>query len=74
MRRTRALPGGTALRSMSSQLPFSVWLAISARSAAVHPERSSRSACFRVFGSAAEEEASIAHPVLRVVPMDRLVS
>eukprot|EP00965_Chrysotila_dentata_P221038 6192156-Pleurochrysis_carterae.AAC.2 len=72
--RTSALPGGTALRSMSSQLPLSVWFAISARSAAVHPVRSSRNACLRVFGSVLEEEARRAQPVLRVGPMGRVES
>eukprot|EP00965_Chrysotila_dentata_P099060 3276097-Pleurochrysis_carterae.AAC.1 len=74
IRRTSALPGGTALRSLSSELPLSVWLAILARSAAVHPVRSSRNACLRVFGSVMEEKASKAQPVLRLVPMGRLVS
>eukprot|EP00965_Chrysotila_dentata_P230123 6197588-Pleurochrysis_carterae.AAC.1 len=50
MSRTRERPGGTDERSMSSQLPLDVWFAISARSAAVHPVRSSRRACLRVLG------------------------
>eukprot|EP00965_Chrysotila_dentata_P060488 2004856-Pleurochrysis_carterae.AAC.5 len=63
--RTSDLPGGTSLRSMSSQLPLSVWLAISARSAAVQPARSSRKACLRVFGSVLDEVARRTQPVLR---------
>eukprot|EP00965_Chrysotila_dentata_P148163 4891002-Pleurochrysis_carterae.AAC.1 len=74
IRRTSALPVGTALRSMSSQLPLSVWLAISARSAAVQPERSSRKACLRVFGSALQEDARRTHPVLRAVAWGRAES
>eukprot|EP00965_Chrysotila_dentata_P121671 4022165-Pleurochrysis_carterae.AAC.1 len=62
MRRTSDRPGGTELRSISSQLPLSVWLAISARSVAVHPARSSRKACLRVFGSVWEEEARRTQP------------
>eukprot|EP00965_Chrysotila_dentata_P049302 1633750-Pleurochrysis_carterae.AAC.1 len=64
MRRTSDRPAGTAVLSISSQLPFSAWLAISARSAAVHPARSSRKACLRVFGSALDVWATKAHPVL----------
>eukprot|EP00965_Chrysotila_dentata_P194277 6176276-Pleurochrysis_carterae.AAC.2 len=51
MRRTRDLPAGTSERSIIDQLPFALWLAISARSAAVHPSLSSASACFWDFGS-----------------------
>eukprot|EP00965_Chrysotila_dentata_P099318 3283772-Pleurochrysis_carterae.AAC.1 len=49
-------------------------MAISARSAAVHPARSSRKACLRVFGSVWEEEARRTQPVLRVEPMGRAAS
>eukprot|EP00965_Chrysotila_dentata_P027992 930577-Pleurochrysis_carterae.AAC.5 len=51
MRRTSARPDGTSERSIIVQLPFALWFAISARSAAVHPSRSSVNACLRVFGS-----------------------
>eukprot|EP00965_Chrysotila_dentata_P248604 6208433-Pleurochrysis_carterae.AAC.2 len=71
MRRTSDRPGGTAPRSISSQLPLSVWLAISARSAAVQPARSSRRACLRVFGSDCENEARRTQPVLQVEPIGR---
>eukprot|EP00965_Chrysotila_dentata_P029864 993583-Pleurochrysis_carterae.AAC.1 len=47
---------------MGSQLPLLVWLAISARSAAVQPSRSSRRACLRVLGSALVAVASSASP------------
>eukprot|EP00965_Chrysotila_dentata_P255675 6212306-Pleurochrysis_carterae.AAC.2 len=57
MRRTSERPDGTDERSITSQLPLLVWLAISARSAAVHPSRSSRSACLRVLGSVLRAEA-----------------
>eukprot|EP00965_Chrysotila_dentata_P212492 6187077-Pleurochrysis_carterae.AAC.1 len=66
MSRTRERPGGTSLRSTSCQLPLFSWLAISARSAAVQPARSSRRACLRVFGSAwPVAVATRAQPVLR---------
>eukprot|EP00965_Chrysotila_dentata_P241063 6204063-Pleurochrysis_carterae.AAC.1 len=47
MSRTSARPAGTDVRSMTSQLPLLEWFRISARSAAVQPSRSSRSACLR---------------------------
>eukprot|EP00965_Chrysotila_dentata_P236574 6201395-Pleurochrysis_carterae.AAC.1 len=60
---------------MSSQLPLAAWFEISARSAAVHPSRSSRSACLRVLGSPAEEDASMAHAVeAGVLQLSRTVS
>eukprot|EP00965_Chrysotila_dentata_P191557 6174599-Pleurochrysis_carterae.AAC.1 len=62
MRRTSARPAGTAERSMTSQLPLLEWLTISARSAAVHPSRSSQRACFRVLGSVLTTEARSAEP------------
>eukprot|EP00965_Chrysotila_dentata_P149571 4939423-Pleurochrysis_carterae.AAC.2 len=64
MSRTSDRPGGTELRSISSQLPLSTWLAISALSAAVQPARSSRRACLRV-------EASRTQPVLHAEPKGR---
>eukprot|EP00965_Chrysotila_dentata_P024057 797159-Pleurochrysis_carterae.AAC.2 len=60
--RTRDRPCGTDERSISSQLPLLAWLAISARSAAVQPSRSSRRACLRVLGSVLPGEASITLP------------
>eukprot|EP00965_Chrysotila_dentata_P094216 3115135-Pleurochrysis_carterae.AAC.1 len=51
MSRTSERPGGTSERSIIVQLPLARWLAISARSAAVHPWGSSDRACLRVFGS-----------------------
>eukprot|EP00965_Chrysotila_dentata_P235179 6200605-Pleurochrysis_carterae.AAC.4 len=63
MRRTSARPAGTDVRSMPSQLlPLLEWLRISARSAAVQPSRSSRSACLRVWGSVLTAEARSAEP------------
>eukprot|EP00965_Chrysotila_dentata_P139232 4603829-Pleurochrysis_carterae.AAC.1 len=62
MSRTSARPAGTDVRSMTSQLPLLVWLAISVRSAAVHPSRLSRSACLRVLGSVLRAEAKSAEP------------
>eukprot|EP00965_Chrysotila_dentata_P008086 263727-Pleurochrysis_carterae.AAC.6 len=59
---------------MSSQLPLSVWLAISARSAAVQPVRASRKACLRVFGSELVADARRAQPVLRIEAMGRAES
>eukprot|EP00965_Chrysotila_dentata_P124436 4112851-Pleurochrysis_carterae.AAC.1 len=62
MRRTMLRPAGTSERSITVQLPLALWLAISARLAAVHPSLSSASACLRVFGSAAGD-ARKAQPV-----------
>eukprot|EP00965_Chrysotila_dentata_P133802 4425303-Pleurochrysis_carterae.AAC.1 len=62
MRRTRLRSEGTSLRSMTSQLPFCWWFAISARSAAVHPARSRASACLRVLGSLVAGDTVYAHP------------
>eukprot|EP00965_Chrysotila_dentata_P050017 1657595-Pleurochrysis_carterae.AAC.1 len=60
---------------MSSQLPLAAWFEISARSAAVHPSRSSRSACLRVLGSPVEEDANMAHAVeAGVLQLSRTVS
>eukprot|EP00965_Chrysotila_dentata_P008141 265704-Pleurochrysis_carterae.AAC.1 len=44
------------------QLPLASWFAISARSAAVQPLRSSRSACFRVLGSGDSADSVNAQP------------
>eukprot|EP00965_Chrysotila_dentata_P072821 2406677-Pleurochrysis_carterae.AAC.2 len=46
-------------------------MAISARSAAVQPARSSRRACLRVFGSDSEDVARRTQPVLQVEPIGR---
>eukprot|EP00965_Chrysotila_dentata_P187020 6171874-Pleurochrysis_carterae.AAC.1 len=62
MRRTRERPGGRSERSMRVQLPFALWLAILARSAADQPSESSAIACLRVRGSVETAEAANAHP------------
>eukprot|EP00965_Chrysotila_dentata_P202795 6181322-Pleurochrysis_carterae.AAC.1 len=48
------------------QLPLASWFAISARSAAIQPERSSRNACFRVLGSLLTAERAKAQPEPRL--------
>eukprot|EP00965_Chrysotila_dentata_P079550 2623208-Pleurochrysis_carterae.AAC.1 len=48
------------------QLPLASWFAISARSAAIQPQRSSRSACFRVLGSVLTAERAKAQPEPRL--------
>eukprot|EP00965_Chrysotila_dentata_P115500 3816983-Pleurochrysis_carterae.AAC.1 len=62
MSRTRLRSRGTSERSIIRQLPLASWLAISARSAAVQPLRSSRSACLRVLGSGDTAESVKAQP------------
>eukprot|EP00965_Chrysotila_dentata_P138990 4596374-Pleurochrysis_carterae.AAC.1 len=62
IRRTRKRPAGSCGRSINVQLPLALWLAISARSAAVQPAASSASACFRVRGSGETDDAAKAHP------------
>eukprot|EP00965_Chrysotila_dentata_P110603 3654045-Pleurochrysis_carterae.AAC.2 len=62
MSRTRLRSRGTSERSIVRQLPLALWSAISARSAAVHPLRSSRSACLRVLGSGDVAESVKAQP------------
>eukprot|EP00965_Chrysotila_dentata_P034985 1164008-Pleurochrysis_carterae.AAC.1 len=62
MSRTRLRSRGTSERSVVRQLPLALWLAIFARSAAVQPLQSSRSACFRVLGSGDAAESVKAQP------------
>eukprot|EP00965_Chrysotila_dentata_P188405 6172717-Pleurochrysis_carterae.AAC.1 len=50
---------------MVVQLPLVLWLAISARSAALQPKRSSAMACLRVRGSSETLLIAKAQPVLR---------
>eukprot|EP00965_Chrysotila_dentata_P218271 6190495-Pleurochrysis_carterae.AAC.6 len=64
MSRTMERPSGTCERSVVVQLPLLRWFSISARSAAVQPARSSRSACLRVLRFT-EGHAAKAQPVPR---------
>eukprot|EP00965_Chrysotila_dentata_P157415 5200573-Pleurochrysis_carterae.AAC.1 len=65
MRRTSERPAGSCDRSNNVQLPFALWFAISARSAAAQPVASSAMACLRVRGSVEADETAKAQPCPR---------